>query len=113
MRRVPNSPLDIFGGFNDGGGFGLHGEESADEQNRGADHLRDGEALVKDYCRQTKRREWTKKLQALGESDADLVNRDVIQNVGEGNTGHGGDDQDPIYVCTDVNRRGEISESEH
>jgi hypothetical protein len=29
--------LDIFGGFGDGDGFGLHGEESANEQDGRAD----------------------------------------------------------------------------
>ena len=45
--------LDIFGGFDGGGGFGAHGEERADEQNGCADYLGGGQAFVENPGRES------------------------------------------------------------
>src|SRR6266404_1335499 len=90
--------LDIFSGLGDGGGFGLHGEEGANEKNGGADELGVSESLVKNERGKCERADRAEQLETLRKCDADLADRDVIQDVGERDAAHGGDNQDEIHV---------------
>ena len=54
--------------------------------------------FVKEEHGKSQRARWTNQLEGLREGDAHLANGDVIQNVGETDAGHGGDDQDNIHA---------------
>ena len=48
----------------------------------------------------------------LGERDSDLSDRDIIQNVGERDTGHGRNDQNHVHVRARVKRRIDFAKRE-
>ena len=62
---------------------------------------------------QCERADGTEKLEALRERDADFVDGDVIQNVGERDAGDRGDYQEEIHVSAHLKRRRGVSEGEH
>src|ERR1041385_2904758 len=88
-RRSLVSTLNIFCRLCGGNGFGTQGQKRTEKQNEGAPKLGVGEALVEYPRGKRERAGGAKQLQRLGKRDADLANRDVIQNVGEGNAADG------------------------
>ena len=83
---------NILGRLTRGDRFHSHGEERTQEQNSRAPKLSVSEPFVKDPSGERHRSGGTKQLEGLRERDSDLVYRHIIQNVGERNTGHSGND---------------------
>ena len=109
VRGFLDSRLKVFRRFGGGDGLGAHGEERADEQNCGAEQLGVGETFMKNDRGKTEGADGAKQLKRLSKSDADLVDGYVIQNVGKRDATDGGNDQDEIDLCIDVQRSSDSS----
>lgn len=92
MKLQTCCSLDILCCFCRGDWFHPHREERTQEQNSRAPKLSVSEPFVENPGGERHRCDWTKKLEGLGERDSDFVDRHIIQNVGERDTGHSGND---------------------
>ena len=71
-----------------------------------------GEALAEYPRGKRERAGRTEQLQSLREGDADFANRDVIQDVSEGDASDCRNNEDQIYVLGDLKRGADFSEGE-
>src|SRR4029077_3526583 len=84
----------------------------AEEQNSRAPKLSVSEPFVENPGGERHGSGGTKKLEGLSERDSDLVDRHIIQNVGERDTGHSGNDQNHVHVRARVERRIDFAKRE-
>src|SRR2546430_1448727 len=103
---------DIFRGFCRGDGFGAHGEESAEKENGCAPKLSVTQAFAINPGGECECGGGTEKLERLGERNADLADRHVIQDVCERNAAHGRDDKNQVNVRSRIKRRGYLAKGE-
>jgi hypothetical protein len=102
--------LQIFGGFDCCRRFDSHGEECAKEENGGAPQLRVSETFPKNPGGERQRAGGTEQLERLRESNADLADGDVVQDMGKRNAAHRRDDKSEINMQSHVKRSVDLSE---
>src|SRR5262249_27645637 len=102
--------LNIFSCFRCGDGLGSHCKKGTDEQNASAPKLRVGKSFAKKPGRQPHRDRWAKELKTLREADSDFTDRQIIQNVGERNTGYRREDQNQVRLCASIKRCADFAE---
>src|SRR5215813_14134165 len=109
---MSSQPLNIFSCFRRGDGLGAHCKEGADKQNAGAPKLGVRESFAIEPGRQCHCNGWAKQLETLRERDSDFLDRYVIQNVGECNTGYCRDDQNQVRLRVGVKWSSDFAEGE-
>ena len=98
---IADQGLEIFRRLNCRGRFHAHGEKCPQEQNPSSRAVL-SQTFPKNPGGQSKRTKRTKELQCLREGDADFLNRDVVENVRDGDAGHGGNDKNEIHVSANM-----------
>src|SRR5205814_9395751 len=91
------------------GRFDPHREEGAEKEKARAPKLGRSEPFAEKDRRQSESARRANELQGLGDRDPDFLDRHVIQNVGETDTGDGGNDEDEVYAGIDAQRRFDSS----
>ena len=91
--------------------FHAHGEECAEQQDRGAPKLCGSQMFAEDPSGQSHCAEWAKQLERLGKGDTDFLNGNVIKNVRHGDAGHGRDHENEIHEPAYLHRGRDIPES--
>src|ERR1044071_1150600 len=111
-RCVPTCQLEIFRRGWCFSGFDPHGKKGAKKQNDGAPDLRGSEPFAKKKRGKPEGTGGTKKLESLRESNSDLPDRDIVENVRESDAGHRGNNQNDIHAGADVKRCCDCSEGQ-
>ena len=103
---------NILGRFTRGDRFDSHGEERTQEQNSRAPKLSVGEPFVENPGGECHGHGGTNKLERLSQCDSDLLDRDVIQNVGKRNADDSRKDENQVRLWTRMNRRTDFAKHE-
>lgn len=109
QSRVHSNILRRFSG---GDRFHSHGEERTQEQNSRAPKLSVSEPFVENPGGERHGHGGTNKLQRLSQRDSDLLDRDVIQNVGKRDADDSRKDENQVRLCTRMNRRTDFAKHE-